>query len=138
MRVHWSRVLINWLVTSIAVAAAVIVLHAIDPSWVTLEGDSAWLAVVLTAAVLGLLDAFVRPVLQFLSCGCIVATLGLFLIAINMFVLWLASEIAQFLHSGFSFNGFWPTLLGAIIISAVSFLLTTFLPYPEEDPKGWG
>jgi putative membrane protein len=128
-----ARILVRWLITAIAVAAAVFLLSVINPTWVTLNGQSAWIAVIVMAAVLGLVNALIRPILQFLSCGCIVATLGLFALVINAFTLWLSGELASWFNTGFSVNGFWPAFWGGIIISVVSFLLSVFIRDPGED-----
>ena len=115
------RLIIRWLVTAISLLAAVLVVPGI-----TIESN-AWVTVAVMAIVLGLVNALVRPVLQFLSCGCIVASLGLFIFVINAMVLWLASWIAQnWLGVGFVVDGFWPAFWGAIVVSVVSFLLNVF------------
>jgi len=87
----------------------------------------AW-AVLLLALILGLVNAFIRPVLKFLSCGLIVLTLGLFTLVINGLMLWLASWVAgEVLGFGIYIDGFWNAVLGALIISVVSFVATTFV-----------
>jgi putative membrane protein len=121
------RLLLRWLITSIAVAVAMLVVPGIDHS-----GGNALVAIVVTAAVLGLANAVVRPVLKFLSCGCIVATLGLFVLVINAAVLLLAGWVSDTVFStGFRINGFWPAFWGSIVISVVSFLLSVFVSDPE-------
>lgn len=121
------RILIRWIATGIAVAAAVLVVPGIDVT------SNAYVSVIVVAAVLGLVNAFIRPILQFLSCGCIAATLGLFLLVINAGTLWLASWIAQnWLGVGFVVDGFWPAFWGGIVISLVSFGLNLFLPDEAE------
>lgn len=126
----WWRLFVRWLITAIAVAVAMLVVPGIGHS-----GNSALLAIALTAALLGLANAIVRPILAFLSCGCIIATLGLFVLVINAFTLWLAAWIsANVFHTGFYVTGFWPAFWGAIVVSVVSFLLSVFLPDdPEQD-----
>jgi putative membrane protein len=128
-----ARILVRWLITAIAVAAAVFLLSVMNPTWVSLNGQSAWLAVIAMAAVLGLVNALVRPLLQLLSTSCIVVTLGLFMLLINAFTLWLSGVLSGWLNTGFSVNGFWPALLGGIIISIVSFLLSIFIRDPEDN-----
>ena len=103
----WWRLFVRWIITSIAVAVAMILVPGIGHS-----GSSALVAIVLTAAVLGFANAIIRPILKFLSCGCIVATLGLFVLVINAVVLW-----------------------GAIVVSIVSFALSVFLPDPDQDSQ---
>jgi putative membrane protein len=63
-----------------------------------------------------------------LSCGCIVATMGLFMLVINAFTLWLSSWISvNWLNIGFYVNGFLPALLGGVVVSIVSFVLSMLL-----------
>jgi putative membrane protein len=123
----WGRLFARWAITSIAVAAAMLVVPGIGHS-----GSSALVAIVITAAVLGLANAVLRPILTFLSCGCIVATLGLFVLVINAGVLWLAAWVSSnWFQTGFYISGFWPAFWGAIVVSIVSFGLSVFLP--DED-----
>jgi putative membrane protein len=124
-----TRLLIHWIITAIAVAVAILLIPGI-----TVDSNAA-IAVGVTALVLGLLNVFVRPILQFLSCGCIVATLGLFLFVINAGTLWLSSWICQnWLGVGFVVDGFWPAFWGGIVISVVSWLLYTFVGGPQQQP----
>jgi putative membrane protein len=123
----WWRLGLRWLITSIAVATAVLVVPGIQHTGAS--GGSTLIAIIVTAAILGLMNAIVRPILTFLSCGCIVATLGLFLLVVNAVVLWLSAWISyNWFHTGFYIDGFWPAFWGAIVISVVSFLLSIFLP----------
>jgi len=126
------RLLIRWLVTAIAVAAAV----ALVPDIYVDPNGSAFGAIAVMAIVLGLVNAYLKPILNLLSCGLIVATLGLFLLVINAGTLLLSSWIAQnWLGVGFSVDGFWPAFWGAIVISFVSFLLSIFVSDPESDER---
>jgi putative membrane protein len=80
------------------------------------------------AIVLGLANAIIRPILALLSCGCIVATMGLFMLVINAFTLWLSSWISvNWLNIGFYVDGFLPALFGGIIVTIVSFVLSMLL-----------
>lgn len=121
-------ILMRWLITSIAVLVTAYLLPGI-----TIEGNGIIIALTI-AAILGLINAVVRPILVFLSCGCIVATLGLFMFVINAFTLWLASQISQWLGFGFYVDGFLPALFGSIVISFISWLLSMFLI--GEDERG--
>ncbi|MDL2227704.1 phage holin family protein [Bacteroidales bacterium OttesenSCG-928-K03] len=75
---------------------------------------------ILVAIVLGVLNALVTPILQFLSLPITVLTLGLFMFVINALVIMLASWI---LGSNFHVQNFWWALLFSIIVSLVSSLL---------------
>ena len=75
------------------------------------------------ALIFGIVNAVVAPVVKLLSLPFIILTLGLMLLLINALMLWLTSEIAQGLDLGFRVDGFWTTVLGAIVISVVSAVL---------------
>jgi putative membrane protein len=125
----WWRLFVRWLITSIAVAVAILVVPGIDRT-----GGNAIAAILVTAAVLGLANASLRPLLNFLSLGCIIATLGLFTLVVNAIVLLAAGWIsANIFHTGFEIHGFWPAFWGSIVISVVSFFLSVFLPDEDAD-----
>jgi putative membrane protein len=122
------RILLHWLITAAALLVAVAVVPGISVS------GRGLLAVGITAGVLGLINAFLRPLLRVLGCGFIVLTLGLFLLVINAFTLWLAARIANgVFHQAFHVKGFWPALLGGVIVSVISWLL--WLMFPGEKKK---
>jgi putative membrane protein len=122
------RILLHWLITAAALVVAVTVVPGIS------VGGRGLVAVAATAAVLGLINAFLRPLLRLVGCGFIVLTLGLFLLVINAFTLWLAARITSgVFHLSFHVNGFWPALLGGIIVSVVSWLL--WLMFPGEKKR---
>ena len=72
--------------------------------------------------LLGIINAFVRPILLFLSIPLILVTLGFFILIINALMLKFVSEIVPC----FKVHGFWSAIFGAIIISIVSWLLSAF------------
>jgi len=91
------------------------------------EPHRVW-AVVLLALVLGLMNAFIRPLISALSCGLIIMTLGLFTVVVNALMLWLASWImVEFIGLEFHVDDFWSALLGALIISVVSVVASVFV-----------
>lgn len=114
-------ILIRWLFIAIALVAAAYLVPGIEVQ------PNGVLVVLAIAAILGLVNAVLRPVLVILSCGCVVLSLGLFMLVINAFTFWLASQIAQSLSLGFYVDGFWPALWGSIVVSIVSFLLSTLV-----------
>lgn len=118
------RLIVRWIIVAIAVAVATRLIPGIH-----VQGTSGWIAVVIMAAVLGLANAIIRPILAFLSCGCIVATLGLFMLVINALTFWLAAWIStNWLDTGIVVDNFLSALLGSVVVSIVSFLLSVFLP----------
>lgn len=118
------RIFIRWFFTAVALVVAALVVPGIN-----ISDNNGWVAVAIMAVVLGLVNAFIRPILSLLSCGFIVVTMGLFMVVINAVSLMLASWISvNVFGAGFYVDGFWSALLGAIVISVVSFLLSIFLP----------
>jgi len=114
------KLLLRWIITMIALFVAVLVIPGIR-----VEDTNAWIAYGVMAAILALVNAIIKPILSFLSCGCIALTLGLFTLVINAFTLWLASWIAQtWLGIGFYVDSIWAALLGGIIVSLVSVVLS--------------
>jgi putative membrane protein len=111
--------LIRWVITSFSLFVAAWLVPGIR-----VEGNG-WKIYAAVAVILGLVNAVVRPLLKVLSCPLIILTLGLFIFVINGLTLWLASAIAvRWFHLGFYVDGFWPAVLGALIVSIVSVILT--------------
>jgi putative membrane protein len=119
------------LITAIAVAAAILLVPGITVA----PTSSAWFTIAFVALVLGFVNAIIRPILSFFSCGCIIATFGLFMLVINALMLMLAGNWANGLfNTGLTIEGFWPAFWGSIVISVVSFLLSVFIP--DSDDSG--
>lgn len=115
------RLLLRWAVGAVAVGAAAWLIPGITVH----GGIPALLAI---ALILGLVNALVRPLLTWLACGLIFLTLGLFLLVINALLLLLTEWLARAAGIGFSIASFWDALIGALVISLVSFLLSVFVP----------
>jgi putative membrane protein len=108
--------LVRWL----SVAAALVVAVWSVPG-ITIGDGSATVAVLVMAAVFGLVNAFLRPLLQILSCPLVLMTLGLFTLVVNTVCFSLSSWIAQrWFGAQFIVDGFWPALVGSIVGSAGS------------------
>lgn len=73
--------------------------------------------------VLGLINAVVRPVLILLTLPVTLLTLGLFILVLNGFCLWLTAWLVP----GFVVSGFWAAFFGALLVSLVSWLVTAFV-----------
>jgi len=124
------KLVIRWLINAIALYLAVLIVPGI-----TVEGD-AWVVFSVMAIILALVNTIIRPILKLLSCGFIIITLGLFTFVINAGTLWLSSIIAQDWFSvGFYIDNFWSAILGAIIVSVVSLILSHFLKDDKENNK---
>lgn len=77
---------------------------------------SDWKILLIAAVVLGLVNAFIRPIVTVLTLPVTLVTLGLFLLVINAAMIGLT---ARLLH-GFTIDGFWPAIFAAIVTGAVS------------------
>lgn len=107
--------LIRWLVTAIAVLAAAKIIPGIScDSWSTL---------IIAALVLGIFNAFLKPILLLLNLPIIVFTLGLFVPILNALLLWLTSAIVPEFHV----SGFWAAFFGSLVISVVSIILNAIV-----------
>jgi putative membrane protein len=118
--------LVHWVSVSLALAAAAWLLPGV---WV----DS-WGAVLLGGLVLGFVNAVIRPVLVVLTLPVTVLTLGLFLFVVNAAAFGLAAALTP----GFHVASWGQALLGALVTSAVSWLLSGdwFVPGPSAaDPS---
>ena len=111
---------VRWLVLAAAVWAAAWIVPGIH-----LQGLGSTL---LVAAILGLLNLYLRPLLFWLTIPVTIVTFGLFLVVLNAALLGLTDWVANIDSSiHFSVDGFWAALFGAVIISIVSFLIGLFV-----------
>lgn len=121
------KLLLRWVITSLALFVAAWLVPGIRVE------SNAWTVFAAMAIILGLVNAIVRPILKLLSCPLILLTLGLFVLVINAFTLWLASQLAvSFFHVGFYVDGFIPAFFGSLIVSIVSVILTAIVREEER------
>ena len=80
---------------------------------------SGGVALVVAGLVLAFVNTVVRPVLMFLTFQITLVTLGLFILVLNGFCLWLTASLVP----GFEVHGFWTAVIGALIISLISWLV---------------
>lgn len=119
MRGHLIRFVVN------ALALAVTV-------WVVpgLHYEGTPVGFVALAAVFGLVNMFLRPLLTILACPLVVLTLGLFMLVINAILLLATGAAARHLGIGFRIDGFWWALIGGIIIGLASTVLAVAIREP--------
>ena len=79
-----SRFFLRWFINAVALYAAVLFVPGIHSQ------SANWISILILALIFGLLNAFLRPLLKFLTCPLIILTLGLFTLLINTFLFWLA------------------------------------------------
>lgn len=118
--------LVNLLIRWGVVIVAVVIADFILPGF-TITGGAT--GVIVVSAVIGLVNAIIRPIAKLVSCGLIAATLGLFIFVINAAMIWLASIIVpQYMQ----LDGIWAPFAASIVISIVSWIANWFL---KDDKK---
>lgn len=93
------------------------------------EFSGEWWQFLIVAAIVGLANAIVKPILRLLSLPIVILTLGLFLIVVNALVLQLAIWLSGLFDLGLTSDGFfWDTFLASIVISVVGWIIGAILP----------
>lgn len=121
-----TKFIIRWIINAVGLYAAVWVVPGID-----YLGD--WTGILWLALIIGLLNALVRPLLKFLTCPLIILTLGLFTLVINTVMLLFTRTIGQSFDIGLSVDGFWSALLGSLVMSIVSIVMSVIF---RDELKG--
>jgi len=111
-----KKFLQSWLINTLAVLVAVYIVPGLE-----FKDKSLWTPCV-TSLVLGILNAFIRPIMDFLALPLLIVTLGLFRLVINALLLYLVSLL---LGHYFEVRNFWSAFLGALVISLISLILNT-------------
>ena len=112
------RFLIRWAINAVALYVAVALIPGIQPQ------SANWLSYIWLALIFGVINALLNPLLKLLTCPLILLTLGLFTLVINTFLFYLAGYIGRAFGVGFTVDGFWSALLGSIIVTIVSVVLS--------------
>ena len=130
-----GRLVLRLVITAAALLIAIAVVNGVDLVGVApgeLPSAQTLLNLLIVAVIFGLVNAIVRPILKGMTCAITVFTLGLFIFVINALMLLLTSFIARQFDIGFTVDGFLPALLGSIVISVVSVVLSIFIPDKED------
>jgi putative membrane protein len=109
------RFIITWLITAISLLITAYFIPGFHVQSIV--------AAIIAAAIIGLVNAIIRPVLSLLTLPITILTLGLFSFVVNALTLWFASAFSP----GFDIDGFIPALLGSLVLSLVSGLLNWIL-----------
>ncbi|HET6465334.1 MAG TPA: phage holin family protein [Nitrospiria bacterium] len=108
-------ILIRWIINAVALILASHVIKGIEVDHL--------LAAFVAAAVLGVMNAVVRPILILLTLPITLLTLGLFILIINGFMLYVAGAVVK----GFHVTGFWSSVFGALFLSVISWIANAFI-----------
>lgn len=111
----------SFILRILATAAAVYLTVNIVPGILVSGG---WITLLLVSLVWSVVIAVIRPVLQILTLPLTVVTLGLFSFVLNALLFWGMELIVP----GFDVDGFIPALLGAVVLSIISWFIQKVLP----------
>jgi putative membrane protein len=108
-------IIIRWLVLTVAIMLTAYLMDGIQVN--------GFFSALFAAAILGILNAFFRPILIILTLPINILSLGLFTFIINAVLLLMVSGVIP----GFVIRGFWSAIFGSLLISIVSWLLSSFV-----------
>jgi putative membrane protein len=109
------RFLGSWVINTLAVLVAYYIVPGIH--------FGRWSDLLIASALLGILNAFIRPILMFFALPLLIFTLGLFTFVINALLLYGVGWLMGLWGLQFTVDTFWSAFLGAFIISVVSVTL---------------
>ncbi len=112
-------------------AAALWVAAAIVPG---LDFNGGVGRLLLVAAVFGIVNTTLRPLLTILTCPLIIITLGLFTLVINALMLLITGWLSESWNLGFTVMGFWAAFWGGLVVGLVSMALSLLLPAKGTRP----
>lgn len=127
------RLILRLLANAAALAVATFLLRDISLTAPTTEGKVVTLLVV--ALIFGVVNAVVKPVFTLVTVPLVLLTLGLFLVVVNAVMLLLTSWVSTRVDLGWSVEGFGTAVLGALVVSVVSFFLNAFVPDRRTDRR---
>ena len=117
---EWSDM--SYLILRVMINALSIVIAVKLVDGISFTGE--WWKMIIVGGVFGLINSFIKPIVQLFSIPFIILTLGLFTLIINTLMLGLTASLSDSLHLGFEIRGFWSAFWGAIIVSIVSMILS--------------
>ena len=120
------RLILRLVINAVALMVAAWLLTGISVAGGSTSRNA--LTLIVVAAVFGIVNAIVKPVVTFVSMPFVILTLGLLLLVINGLMLLLTSWISGKIGVSFHVDGFWTAVFGAIILSVVSSVLNRLRP----------
>jgi putative membrane protein len=124
------RFIVRLLAGAVALAVAAWLIDGISVGPGTT--DERVLTLLAVALIFGLVNAIVRPIARLISLPLLILTLGLFTFVVNALMLMLTAWIGDQFDLAFEVDGFWSALLGAVVISVVTFVINVLLPDKYE------
>lgn len=110
------RLLLVWILNALALLALPLLFRSIHVDTFT--------TALVAALVLALVNTLIRPILVLLTLPATLLTLGLFIFVINGLLFWFVGSFIK----GFTVDGFWAGVFGAIVYSVISWALSSLIP----------
>ena len=126
------------LIVRLAVSAVALWLTTLIFKGITVDGTIGRkvLTLVLVAALFGIINAVLRPIIKAIGCWAYLLTLGLISLVVNGALLMLTSYLADKLNLSFHVDKFWPTaVLGALVIGVISWLINLVIPDRKDRSR---
>ena len=120
-------IIIRWLI----ITGAILIASMLVPGITVDSHGNPLLTTILAAAVLGLINVFIKPVLIILTLPLSILTLGLFTLFLNALLL----QLVAYFVKGFEVSGFLAAFLGSLIISIVTWFANYFINIKPEKSK---
>lgn len=105
------KLVIHWIVSAIAIGVAAYLIPGVHVATIV--------AALILAVVLGIINAFFKPIINLITLPINIVTLGLFSLVVNALLIMLAGVVVP----GFTVDGFWPAFFFAIVLALVSAVL---------------
>jgi putative membrane protein len=123
-------IVIRIVLNAVAVWVATLLVGGVDVT--TDSTGEKVLTLVVVGAILGLVNATIKPIVKLLSLPLVLLTLGLFALVVNGLLFWLVAAVSSGLGAPFHVDGFWSGFWGAIVVSIVSWLLSIVVPDGDD------
>lgn len=109
------KMMLVWLINAAAMFALPYIFDSI-------RVDTFYTALIV-ALILSIINTIIRPILLAITFPITLLTLGLFIFVLNGLMLWFATWFVE----GFTIDGFWPAVFGAMVYSLISWAATSFI-----------
>jgi len=119
-RFNFRILIIKWIINTIALFVVVKTVKGLEIVNTGIEG---FITLIITAAVIGIINTFLKPILMFITLPLSIFTFGIFTVILNG----LLFALAGFIVPGFEVTSFLGSIIGSLLFSLISFLCSIFL-----------
>ncbi len=117
---NFRILIIKWIINAIALFVVVKTIKGLE---IVNTGMDGFITLVITAAVIGIINTFLKPVLLLITLPLSIFTFGIFTVILNGFLF----ALAGFIVPGFKVTSFFGAIIGSLLFSLISFLCNVFL-----------